>query len=139
MKKGLSIVGSDCEAVRHFCATWLFELVESKGAYREKIIVQVKGGTGAKNIRDLLIGTVGNQKAVAGVLITLDRPTKPMRDEAATACCEARLWQKDYPKIQIVTITGLLDGTETINAPPPLNPFAMAAGETNEHKQTEML
>ncbi len=109
-------------------------------AYREKIIVQVKGGgTGAKDVRDLL-GTVENQKAIGGILITLDKPTKPMRDEAATAGrYEARLWQKDYPKIQIVTIAGLLDGTETINAPPQINPFAMAAREATEHKQTEML
>jgi hypothetical protein len=49
--------------------------------HREKIIVQVKGGgTGAKDIRDL-IGTVENQKAIGGVLITLDKPTKPMRDD----------------------------------------------------------
>jgi hypothetical protein len=52
--------------------------------HREKIIVQIKGGTGAKDIRDLL-GTVENQKAAGGILITLDKPTKPMRDEAASA------------------------------------------------------
>lgn len=63
-----------------------------------------------------------------------------MRDEAASAGrYEARLWQKYYPKIQIVTVAGLLDGTEAINAPPQLNPFAMAAREATEHKQTEML
>ena len=108
--------------------------------YREKIIVQVKGGgTGAKDIRDL-IGTVESQKAIGGILVTLDKPTKPMRDEAASAGrYDARLWQKDYPKIQIVTIAALLDGTEAINAPPQLNPFAMAAREATEHKQTEML
>ena len=129
---------------------YFYEIDESKTAkkgslksdtvHREKIIVQVKGGgTGAKDIRDL-IGTVENQKAIGGILITLDKPTKPMRDEAASAGrYEAKLWQKDYPKIQIVTIAGLLDGTETINAPPQLNPFAMAAREATEHKQTEML
>ncbi len=114
--------------------------LKSESAHREKIIVQIKGGgTGAKDIRDL-IGTVENQKAIGGILITLDKPTKPMRDEAASAGrYDARLWQKGYPKIQIVAIAGLLDGTETINAPPSVNPFAMAARETNEHKQTEML
>ena len=102
--------------------------------------MQVKGGgTGAKDIRDLL-GTVGNQKAVGGVLITLDKPTKPMRDEAATAGrYQSKLWQKDYAKIQIVTIEGLLNGTERIEAPSQINPFAMAARETTPHKQTEML
>ena len=114
--------------------------LRKNAVHREKIIVQVKGGgTGAKDIRDL-IGTVENQKAIAGILITLDKPTKPMRDEAASAGrYESRLWQKDYPKIQIVTVAGLLDGTETINAPPQINPFAMAAREAAEPKQTEML
>ncbi len=108
--------------------------------HREKIIAQVEGGgTGAKDIRDL-IGTVENQKAVGGILITLDKPTKPMRDEAASAGrYGSRLWQKDYAKIQIVTVAGLLDGSETIDAPPSVNPFAMARRETTEHKQTEML
>ena len=108
--------------------------------YREKIIVQIKGGgTGAKDIRDLL-GTVENQKAIGGVLITLDKPTKPMRDEAASAGrFESKLWQKDYPKIQIVTIEGLLTGAERIDAPSQINPFAMAARESAAHKQTEML
>ena len=109
-------------------------------AYREKIIVQVKGGgTGAKDIRDL-IGTVEDQKAIGGILITLDKPTKPMRDEAASAGrFESKLWQKDYPKIQILTIEGLLNGAVRIDAPSQINPFAMAAREVTPHKQTEML
>ena len=114
--------------------------MKTESVHREKIIVQVKGGgTGAKDVRDL-IGTVENQKAVAGILITLDKPTQPMRDEAATAGrYESRLWQKDYPKIQIVTIAGLLDGTKINDAPAQLNPFAMVAREATEHKQSEML
>src|SRR6266496_4847955 len=34
---------------------------------------------------------------------------------------------------------GLLDGNERVDAPPQLNPFAMAARETAEQKQVEML
>jgi hypothetical protein len=114
--------------------------LKAEPVHREKIIVQVKGGgTGAKDIRDL-IGTVENQKAVGGVLITLDKPTKPMRDEAASSGrFESKLWQKDYPKIQIVTIEGLLTGSERIDAPSQINPFAMAARESAPHLQTEML
>src|SRR5437588_4527949 len=114
--------------------------LQRNDVHREKIIVQIKGGgTGAKDIRDLL-GTVENQKAIGGVLITLDKPTKPMRDEAASAGrFESKLWQKDYPKIQIVTIEGLLTGAERIDAPSQINPFAMAARESAAHKQTEML
>jgi hypothetical protein len=46
---------------------------------------------------------------------------------------------KDYPRIQILTVEGILNGTERINAPPQLNPFAMAARESTREKQTEML
>lgn len=36
---------------------------------------------------------------------------------------------EDYPRIQILTVEGLLNGTERFDAPPQLNPFAMAARE----------
>jgi len=134
------IEGRDAPLGRPKKARPAVEPYQKENVHREKIIVQIKGGgTGAKDIRDL-IGTVENQKAVGGVLITLDKPTKPMRDEAASAGrFESKLWQKDYPKIQIVTIQGLLTGTERIDAPSQINPFAMAARESAAHKQTEML
>jgi hypothetical protein len=52
----------------------------------------------------------------------------------------SKLWHdKDYPRIQILTVEGLLNRTERIDAPPQLDPFAMAARESTTHKQTEML
>jgi hypothetical protein len=43
------------------------------------------------------------------------------------------LWHKrDYPKIQILTTEGLLNGTERVNAPPQNNPFAKSARESVE-------
>jgi hypothetical protein len=83
---------------------------------------------------------VENQKAAGGVLITLDKPRKPMREEASDAGrYTSKLWHdKDYPRLQILTIEGRLKGTERIDAPPQLNPFAMAARESTPHKQTEM-
>jgi len=75
------------------------------------------------------------------VLITLEKPTKAMREEAAGAGrFSSTLWHKrDYPKIQILTIEGLLNGTERVNAPPQDNPFAKAARELIEHEQTELI
>jgi adenine specific DNA methylase Mod len=46
---------------------------------------------------------------------------------------------KDYPRIQILTVEGLLNGTERIDAPPQINPFAMAVRESKQHEQAEML
>ncbi len=37
------------------------------------------------------------------------------------------------------TVEGPLNGTEHIDAPPQLNPFAMAARESAREKQTELL
>jgi hypothetical protein len=109
--------------------------------HREKIIVQVKGGGVNRGDVATLLGDVNNQKAAAGVLMTLEKPTKQMRAEAADAGrYSSKLWHdKDYPRIQILTVEGLLGGNERVDAPPQLNPFAMAAREANEHKQTEML
>jgi len=108
---------------------------------REKILVQVKGGGVQRNDVATLLGDVNNQKFVAGVLLTLEKPSKPMRIEAAeSGRFTSKLWhEKDYPKIQILTIEGLLDGTERVDAPPPLNPFAKAQRESKPEKQQEML
>ncbi len=51
----------------------------------------------------------------------------------------AKFYQKEYPKIQILTVTGLLDGTERLEAQPQANPFAKAEREVKAHKQKEML
>jgi DNA modification methylase len=116
-------------------------LPKSEPVHREKIIVQVKGGGVNRGDVATLLGDVENQKAAGGVLITLEKPSKQMRTEAAEAGrYSSKLWHdKDYPRIQILTVEGLLDGTERIDAPPQLNPFAMAARESAREKQTEML
>ena len=119
---------------------------EKEEAIRQKILVQVKGGGVKRNDISTLLGDANNQKFVGGILITLEKPTKPMREEAADAGrYESKLWHKtDYPKIQILTIEGLLNGSERVEAPPQENPFAKAGKETisGKHlagKQTEMI
>jgi site-specific DNA-methyltransferase (adenine-specific) len=115
--------------------------VRNEPVHREKIIVQVKGGGVNRGDVATLLGDVENQKAAGGVLVTLEKPTKQMRTEAADAGrYTSKLWHdKDYPRIQILTVEGLLNDTERVDAPPQLNPFAMAARETARERQTEML
>jgi 16S rRNA G966 N2-methylase RsmD len=68
-------------------------------------------------------------------LVYLDPPFNSNADYNAS-----KLWhKKDYPKIQILTIEGLLDGTERVEAPPQDNPFAKAQREPKPEKQQEML
>jgi DNA modification methylase len=108
---------------------------------RERILVQVKGGGVQRNDVATLLGDVNNQKFVAGILLTLEKPTKPMREEAADAGrFTSKLWHdKDYPKIQILTIEGLLAGQERVEAPPQTNPFAKAPREAVREKQGSLL
>jgi len=108
---------------------------------RRKLIVQVKGGGVKRNDVATLLGDVNNQKAAGGILLTLEKPTKPMRDEAADAGrYQSELWHdKDYPKIQILTIEGLLDHTERVDAPPQANPFAKAQREPKPEKQADLI
>lgn len=88
-------------------------LLRTEPIHRERIIVQVKGGGVNRGDVATLLGDVNNQKAAAGVLITLEKPTKQMGTEAADAGrFVSKLWHdKDYPRIQILTAEGLLNGT----------------------------
>lgn len=80
-----------------------------------KILVSVKGGTNisVSMIRDL-IGTTKNNKADIGIFLTLAKPTKPMVVEALNAgFYESEFYpNKEFPRIQILTIEGLMNGTE---------------------------
>ena len=118
----------------------LLYFYESKSE-RQKIIVQVKGGGVKRSDVATLLGDVNNQKAAAGIFISLDKPTAPMREEAADAGrYTSKLWHgKTYPRIQLLTVEGLLAGAEQIDAPPRVNPFTKAAEEGEGLKQGEML
>ena len=76
-----------------------------------RAIVQVKSGrVEVSQVRDL-VGTVERENAALGLFITLENPTREMRREAAAAgFYHSDLWQRDFPKIQLLTIRELLEG-----------------------------
>lgn len=79
----------------------------------KKIIISVKGGehVSVPMIRDL--GHVVNrEKASLGLFVTLTKPTGPMKQEAVKAGFYVNPMGAPVPKIQILTIEGLLAGTE---------------------------
>ena len=85
----------------------------------KQVILSVKGGqhVNVSHIRDLK-GVLEREKAEIGVYISLEEATKPMRAEAAEAgFYHSDTWNRDYPKVQILTIAGLLDGKQ-IDMPP---------------------
>ena len=87
-----------------------------KSSQTEKVIVQVKGGihVNRANIATLK-GDIDREKAAIGLFITLAEPTQPMKIEAAAAGHYDNPSHGSFPKIQILTIEGLLNGTERPN------------------------
>jgi len=84
----------------------------------KKILIQVKGGkVSPTHIRDLK-GTIESNNAQIGVFITLQPPTKGMKTDAVSyGYYKSPGWNKNYPRIQILTIAELLQG-KTIDYPP---------------------
>jgi site-specific DNA-methyltransferase (adenine-specific) len=84
----------------------------------KKIIVSVKGGESVSvpMIRDLG-HVIDREKASLGLLVTLTPPTDPMMKEAIKTGYYDSPAGASFPKIQILTIEGLLNGTEQANYP----------------------
>ena len=84
---------------------------EGTGGASKQIILSVKGGkTDVTHVRDL-VGVLDREKAQIGVLISLQAPTRPMREEAANAGFYRSPWDgRDYPRVQLLTVAELLDG-----------------------------
>ena len=84
--------------------------VDEKGKL-QRVLVQVKSGhVKSGDVRDLR-GVVEREEAAIGVFVTLEEPSKDMVTEAVSAgFYHSNLWQKDYPRIQILTIEDLLNG-----------------------------
>jgi len=86
-----------------------------EGPGETKQIILSAGKLHAPYVRDLR-GVVEREKAVIGVLLTLDEPTKAMRTEAASAGFYTSPWGK-HPRLQILTVEDLLTG-KGIDRPP---------------------
>lgn len=88
-------------------------VIDRRKSLPKKIIVSVKGGehVGVPMIRDLG-HVVDREGAAIGLFITLAPPTRPMREEAVKAGYYSSPTGADFPKIQILTIEGLLNGAE---------------------------
>ncbi len=99
---------------------------QEKGGKLGRVLVQVKSGkVKSGDVRDL-VGTMDREKAAVGVFITLEEATSDMRKEAASAgVYRSETWDKNYPRIQILTIADLLSGKE-IDMPPRLSMFKQA-------------
>jgi DNA modification methylase len=95
---------------------------EKPGGKTRQVIISVKAGhAGVQHVRDLR-GVIDREKAEIGVLISMQSPTRPMREEAWSAGfyksgTEGAASWGDHPKLQLLTIEDLLSG-ERIDMPP---------------------
>jgi DNA modification methylase len=111
------------------------------GGPTKQIILSVKAGhANVAHVRDLR-GVLDREKAPIGVLITMENPTRPMRQEAAGGGFYKSPWsQEDYPRLQILTVEELLAGKK-IGAPPQRGPEFKAAPKAKRkpsHRQKEL-
>jgi site-specific DNA-methyltransferase (adenine-specific) len=106
----------------------------------QRVLIQVKsGGVKSGDVRDLH-GTVDREEAAIGVFVTLEEPTRDMLTEAATAgFYHSPVWNKDYPRLQILTIEALLAGKEIEMPPSAYGTFKQAEKVKKEDgKQGEL-
>ncbi len=92
----------------------------------KRVLIQVKSGhVNSSHIRDL-VGTVQREQAAIGVYITLEEPTRDMTTEALKAgFYHSPGWNRDFPRIQILTIEELLHNAE-VKMPPQFGTFKQA-------------
>ncbi len=80
----------------------------------KRIVVQVKSGQVNRGMIATLKGDMSREKAEIGLFITLNEPTRPMLQEAASAGFYIPEHYPDhqYPRLQILTVAELLNGAE---------------------------
>lgn len=84
----------------------------------KQIIFSVKGGQniGVSEVRDL-VGVLNREHAEIAAYISFAEPTAPMRREAAEAGFYTSSDGTKYPRLQLLTVGGLLKGTERLERP----------------------
>ena len=82
------------------------------------------------HVRDLR-GVVEREEAAMGVLISLQEPTRAMRQEVASAgFYHSPGWDRDYPRLQLLTVADLFAGQgDCVSAHEQRDVSAGAAGE----------
>jgi len=85
---------------------------DDRSGKAKKVMIEVKSGHVNSSIIRSLKGVVEREKAQIGLLITLQKPTREMVKEAASAGFYESEHFGNFPKIQILTIEELLEGKE---------------------------
>ncbi len=92
------------------------------------VLVQVESGrVGARHVRELLEG-VEREGAARGILLTLDKPTPRMLQEASACGFVPSETGECYPRVEVVTVARFLEGSEPSQPPASDLPTAWPPG-----------
>jgi DNA modification methylase len=108
-----------------------------EGNKAKQVIISVKAGkVQVSHVRDL-VGVLDREDAQIGVLISMNEPTKPMREEAASAgFYYSPLAGENFPRIQLLTIDDLLSG-KRIERPISYGVAEMEVATTKKNKAND--
>ncbi|HVZ65715.1 MAG TPA: DNA methyltransferase [Lacunisphaera sp.] len=117
-----------------------FRDVDGKGV--RKIVVSVKGGANLKadDVRSLM-AVREREKAEIGIFISLERPTKGMVKDAATAGFYESAAGKKFARIQLLAVADIIEGKVRAEHPdyaPDLN-FKKATKESDSQQRELVL
>ena len=108
----------------------------------KRIVVQVKSGNVNRGMIATLKGDMEREKAEIGLFITLNEPTRPMLQEAASAGFYTPDHYPDhqYPRLQILTVAELLSGAEAqYPRVAPAATFRRAPRRRRQGRQTNLV
>lgn len=114
----------------------VINFIDGRQGELKRALIQVKSGhVKSGDIRDLK-GVLDRESAQIGVFITLEPPTREMNTEALTAGqYHSEVWDRDYPRIQILDIEELLAGTEVKMPPSGSAAFKQAEKAKNSNSE----
>lgn len=117
----------------------VINFIDDASGKPKRVLVQVKSGhVKSGDVRDLR-GVLDREKAEIGVFISLEEPSKDMKQEAVTSgFYRSEHWQRDYPRIQLLTIEELLAGAE-IKMPTERGTFKEAPRAQDKPDQPTLL
>lgn len=105
-----------------------------------KVIFQVKSGVVERGDVARLRGDMARENAALAVLITLEKPSKPMMAEArAAGQYKHETMGRSYDKISIVTVQDIIENEKRLDIPMSLEVLAKATRKEEGDEQIELL
>jgi site-specific DNA-methyltransferase (adenine-specific) len=91
---------------------------EDAGGKRQQALVEVKVGTAAVGALKTVIAAMERDHAPIGILVTTETPsTALLREASAAGWYHSKLWDRDYPRVQVLDLADVLGG-KTPKLPP---------------------